>query len=210
MADQGDRNGILTVIADGLSGDQPANGEFVDIGPDTGLFEAAGQPIHAARKDRTQRAAEHVDARPRLGCGQRCGRRGRCRGIGRPGGRSGKGRIAVARQYVGGEQRPDHKCSKLSSIDHVLSGSRFRRSDTPHLGAGGGRRSNMIYRGRIGRICGAIHAPPQATEERISRVPPRSRCRVSPHRLHQAAASVRPVPIARTRLHRFRRSPSAA
>jgi hypothetical protein len=39
MTDQDDRSGIVTEIADGLIGDQPANGEFVDVSPDAGFFE---------------------------------------------------------------------------------------------------------------------------------------------------------------------------
>ena len=76
MTDQDDRSGIVTEIADGLIRDQPANGEFVDVSPDAGFFEALGQAVHPARKDRAERAAEQVDARLRLGRGwRRVGRR---------------------------------------------------------------------------------------------------------------------------------------
>jgi hypothetical protein len=72
MTDQDDRSGIVTVIADSLIRDQPANGEFVDVSSDAGFFETLGQAVHSARKDRPERAAEQVDARLRLGRGWRC------------------------------------------------------------------------------------------------------------------------------------------
>src|SRR4029453_10753326 len=79
MTDQDNRSGIVTEVADGLIGDQPANGEFVDVSPDAGFFEALGQAGHPRAKVRTERASEQVDARLRLGHGWRCeggGRRG--------------------------------------------------------------------------------------------------------------------------------------
>jgi hypothetical protein len=58
----------LTWMFSGLSiPDQPADGEFVDVGADAGFFQALGQAVHAARKDRTERAAEQIDARLRRG-----------------------------------------------------------------------------------------------------------------------------------------------
>jgi hypothetical protein len=57
-----------TEIADGLIGDQPANGEFADVSPDTGFFETLGQAVRPARQDRTERAPEQVE-RLRLGRG---------------------------------------------------------------------------------------------------------------------------------------------
>jgi hypothetical protein len=51
-----------------MIGDQPANGEFVDVSPDTGFFETLGQAVRPARKDRTERAPEQVE-RLRLGRG---------------------------------------------------------------------------------------------------------------------------------------------
>ena len=43
MADQDDRRCIVTEIADGLIGDQPANGEFVHVSPDAGFLKTLGQ-----------------------------------------------------------------------------------------------------------------------------------------------------------------------
>ena len=66
MADQDDRSRVVAIIADCLLGNKPANRELVDISFDTGLFDAFGQTVHPARKDRTERATEQVDAPSRL------------------------------------------------------------------------------------------------------------------------------------------------
>ena len=94
MTDQDDRSSIVTVIADSLIGDQPANGEFVDVSPDTGFFETLGQAVHPARKDRAECAPEQVDARLRLGRGWRRVGSDRRDSIGRACDRTGDRQIA--------------------------------------------------------------------------------------------------------------------
>jgi hypothetical protein len=91
-----------TEIADGLIGDQPANGEFVDVSPDTGFFETLGQAVRPARKDRTERAPEQIE-RLRLGRGWLYYGGGRWGSIGRARDRTGERQIATGREDPGGK-----------------------------------------------------------------------------------------------------------
>jgi hypothetical protein len=121
MTDQDDRNRIVTEIADSLIRDQPANGEFVDVSPDTGFLETIGQAIHPARKDRTERAAEQVDARLRLARGGRRVGSDRCGSIGRACNRTGDRQIANGRQDADGKGCTDHRGRNLRRTSHVHS-----------------------------------------------------------------------------------------
>src|SRR5688572_28830485 len=108
MADQDDRYTIFTIIADGLVGDQPADGEFVDVGPDAGLLETISQAVHPARKDRAERAAEQIDAALWRGRGLwRVGRDG-CDSVGRAGDRTGDRKLADGHQHADGKGCTDH------------------------------------------------------------------------------------------------------
>ena len=120
MTDQDDRSGIVTVIADSLIRDQPANGEFVDVSPDAGFFEALGQAVHPARKDRPECAAEQVDARLRLDHGWRCDGGGRRGSSGGACDRSGERQIATGREDAGGKSHPDHHGRNLRRTAHAV------------------------------------------------------------------------------------------
>ena len=139
VADEGDRSRIVAVIANGLRGNELANRELVDISLDTGLFEAFGQTIHPARKDRTERATEQVGAPPRP-CRERpglrrCDRRGRSGGgIARCSDRTRQRRIQNGRQDAGGKHRPEHNGCNLRRIDHTRSACTVRPTGTPGHG----------------------------------------------------------------------------
>ena len=68
MPDQDDRLGIFPILVNRLGSDQAADGEFVDVGGDTGLFKAFGEAIHSARENRPERAAEQINPRMPGGC----------------------------------------------------------------------------------------------------------------------------------------------
>ena len=63
IIDQDDRLGIFPIIVNRLGRDQAANGEFVDVGGDAGLFKAFGEAIHSARENGPERAAEQISPR---------------------------------------------------------------------------------------------------------------------------------------------------
>ena len=122
--------GILAVIDNGLRGNQPADRELVDIGLDAGLFELIGQLVHPARKDRTERTAEQIDARfrrcrglPRLGRRDRQVRRSRR--IARRHGGLRQCRLRTGHEDAGRQHGACHDGCKLSWIDHVLSARVF-------------------------------------------------------------------------------------
>ena len=139
MTDQDDRSRIITEIADGLIRDQPANGEFVDVGTDAGFFEALGQAVHPARKDRAERAAEQVDPRLRLGRGWRRFGSDRRDSIGRACDRSGDRQIVNGRQDTDGKGCTDYHGCNLRRTSHVHSardlGAKVRQTSNT-----GGRR----------------------------------------------------------------------
>ena len=56
MSDEGNRSGIVAVIANCLLGNEAANRELVDVRPDAGVFEPFSQAVHSARVDRTKSA----------------------------------------------------------------------------------------------------------------------------------------------------------
>ena len=120
MTDQDDRNGVVTEIADSLIRDQPANGEFVDVSPDTGFLETIGQAVHPARKDRTERAAEQVDARLRRGRGWRRVRSDCRDSSGHACNRIGNRQIATERENEGGKSRPDRHGRNVRRIAHAI------------------------------------------------------------------------------------------
>ena len=121
MPDQDDRSRIVTEIADSLIRDQPANGEFVDVSPDTGFLEAIGQAVHAARKDRAERATEQVDARLSLGRGWRRVGSDRRDSIGRARDRIGNRQIANGRQDADGKGCTYHHGRNLRRTSHLHS-----------------------------------------------------------------------------------------
>ena len=130
VADQDDRSRILAVIDNGLRGNQPANRELVDIGLDAGLFELIGQLIHPARKDRTERTAEQIDAPSRRRRGfLRLGRRDRqvrrSRRIARRHDGSRQCRLRTGQEDAGRQHGACHGGCKLSWIDHALSARVF-------------------------------------------------------------------------------------
>src|ERR1700728_533400 len=61
MPDQDDRLRTFPILVNGLGRDQAADGEFVDVGGDAGVFEAFGEAIHSARENGTERAAEQIN-----------------------------------------------------------------------------------------------------------------------------------------------------
>ena len=180
MTDQDDRSGIVTEIADGLIGDQPANGEFVDVSPDTGFFEALGQAVHPARKDRTRARRGTGRRAPAAGsrlAALRSGRPSRQHRSTRATGPASarlqlvdKMQAESAAQITNGRNlRRTCSCAFRSAIFGVQArpDPECRRAMPP--GA-----LRMIYRRGIGRICGTSSLPATAVEPRtITRVPPR-------------------------------------
>ena len=122
MSDQDDRSGIVTVIADGLIGDQPANGEFVDVSPDAGFLRGAwsGDPSRARRSGR----ARHGTGRRAPAAGSRLAAQpGRSSRQHRSSAATGPAsrQIATGREDAGGKSRPDHHGRNLHRIAHARS-----------------------------------------------------------------------------------------
>ena len=63
VPDQDDRLRVFAILLNRPGRDQAADGEFVDVGGDAGLFKPLGETIHPARENGTERATEQITPR---------------------------------------------------------------------------------------------------------------------------------------------------